>query len=110
PGPARDRGRSREWITSGRVVRASCGLSLELFQGGEDAIGAGVNVDRGEIAPCDDAALVDDEQRAPAGTGLRIVCAIRARHGSLGFEVGQKGKAQLADFAVRLVAPGPTRM
>ena len=60
-----------------------------------DAIGAGVDADRGEIAPADDALCVDDKQRALGNPVVLAVDAVGPRDGPLGLEVRQQGELQL---------------
>src|SRR5258708_3446687 len=87
------------------VTRDSFLLAVEGFEGREDAVGAGVDADRRQVAPADDALGIDDEEGATGRAGLRRIDAIVPGNGALGLEVREKRELEPAVLLEREVAP-----
>ena len=86
---------TRRWPSRFPCVR-------QPFEGVEDAVGAGIDADRREIAPEDHAFAIDDEQRAFRHAFAFAVGAVAPRHRALGLEIGEQREVQPAVLGVRL--------
>src|SRR5690349_20999467 len=78
---------------------------MHFIEGGEDAVGTGVDSNRRQITPSDDAFFIQNEQRPLANAILGSKGAIQACNGAFWFEIGQQRKLQLAFFSVCKMAP-----
>src|SRR5258707_2280747 len=76
-----------------------------VFQCLEDTVGAGIDSDRGAIAPEDLATVVEDEQCTLADAVRFPISSVALRDLTLGVEVRQQRKMQVAVFGEGLVAP-----
>ena len=62
----------------------------------EDAVGAGIDSDGGDVAPLHDAVAVDHIESSLAGPVGRPVDAVRTSYLTLGLEVREQGKMEVA--------------
>src|SRR6266850_7202334 len=82
-------------------------LGRKLFERRQDSVCAGIDADGRNVAPSDYAIGINNEERALRKTVLGAIDPVGAGDGSLGLEVGQKRKMQLAVRGECQVAPGP---
>src|ERR1700677_1014838 len=79
---------------------------IEIFQGGENSVGARIDADRREIAPSDRAPGIDHEQGPFGDPVLWPIGAIGMGDCSFGCKIGEQRKVQLAVFGEGAVTPG----
>src|SRR6187431_2387144 len=78
---------------------------MHFFECFEDAVGAGVDSNRRQITPLDDAVFIQNEQGSLANTLLGSIGAVQACDSAFWFEIGKQRKLQLAIFSVCEMAP-----
>ena len=96
-------GKDRLPLGPAHVVSSS---SVQLLQRAEDAVGAGVHPDRGDVAPPDHTVRVDNEERPLARPGDVAVDAVGACDVALRLEIGEQREVQVAILGEGQVAPG----
>ena len=74
-------------------------LRRQRVEGREDAVGAGVHADGGEIAPAHDPLRVDHDQRALREAVLVAIGAVAPRDVALRLEVGEEREMKLPRLA-----------
>src|SRR4029453_9409072 len=80
-------------------------LVRQRFERLEDAVRAGSDADRREIAPENHSVSRDDEQSAVAHALVLAISPVAARDGAFWMEVGEQGKVQVTVLGESLVRP-----
>src|SRR5213078_333336 len=91
------------WARSSRRLMDSS--RLQLLQRLENAVGTGIHPRIGDVAPADITVAIQHEQRALGRSRAGIVHAVGPRHRSLGLEVREERKPQLAGIGIGRVTP-----
>src|ERR1700731_995987 len=81
-------------------------LFRERFECLEDSVGAGIHPDRRQVAPCNRPLRIDYKQRSLTDSLVIAIRAVLACDRTLGLEIRQQRKVQLAILRERIMAPG----
>src|SRR2546426_12603644 len=90
------------------LLRVLGGLVLmQFFKSAEDSFSSGIDPDRREIAPADDAVAIDNKKRALRRPVPRAICTIGRGNSSLGLKIREQRKSELAVVREGQMTPDP---